>query len=78
MGTTKSDGTTADYYELPEQAKELYELINYKNMSGNVAEAFRSLYRMGESSHSDNIRDLKKVICYCHFELERIEKYGST
>ena len=70
-----SDGRTASYYELPEGATELYHLINFKNMGGNIAEAFRSLYRYGESSHSDKARDLNKVMAYCKFEQERLEKY---
>lgn len=73
-----SDGSTASYYELPEGATELQHLISYKNMNGQVAEAFRSLYRFGESSHSSRIRDAKKVIFYMQAEIERIKKYEET
>ena len=78
MSGIKSNGSTASYYELPEEAKELQHLISYKNMNAQVGEAFRGLYRLGESSHSDRIRDLKKVIFYCDAELERIDKYESS
>lgn len=72
----KSDGSTASYYELPEGAAELQDLISYKNMNAQVGEAFRSLYRMGGADHSNRIRDCKKVIFYMNAELERMEKYG--
>jgi len=70
--TTKSDGSTASYYELPAGAKELQDLISYKNMNSQVGESFRSLYRYGESSHSDRERDCKKVIFYMEAELKRL------
>ena len=73
----KSDGSTASYYELPEGATELQHLISFKNMNAQVGESFRSLYRMGEASHSDRIRDCKKVIFYMLAEIERIQKYES-
>ena len=72
---TVSDGSTASYYELPPGATELQHLISYKNMNGQVAEAFRSLYRFGESSHSSRIRDARKIIFYMQAEIERIKKY---
>lgn len=71
----RSDGSTASYYELPPGATELQHLISYKNMNGQVAEAFRALYRFGESSHSSKIRDAKKVIFYMQAEIDRINKY---
>lgn len=74
--TTHSDGSTASYYELPEGATELQDLISFKNMNAQVGEAFRSLYRYGQSSHSDKMRDCKKVIYYMNAELERLKRYG--
>jgi len=71
----KSNGLTASYYELPEDATELQHLISCKNMNAQCGEAFRSLYRMGEASHSDNLRDVRKVIFYMKAEEERLLKY---
>lgn len=71
-----SDGTTASYYELPEGAAEIQDLISYKNMNAQVGEMFRGLYRYGQASHSDMKRDIKKVIFYGQAELERLEKYS--
>jgi len=45
--TTKSDGSTANYYQLPKGARELQHLISYKNMNGQIAEMFRACYRYG-------------------------------
>ena len=74
--SNKSDGSTASYYELPEGATELQDLISFKDMNAQVGEAFRSLYRYGQSAHSDKMRDCKKVIYYMKAELERLKRYG--
>lgn len=74
----KSDGSSASYYELPQGATQLQDLISYKNMNAQVGESFRSLYRYGQSSHSDQMRDCKKVIYYMTAELERLQKYESS
>jgi len=72
-----SDGKTASYYELPADAKEIQDLISYKNMNGQVAEMFRALYRYGQCSHSDLEREINKVMFYGQAELDRLKKYGS-
>ncbi len=71
-----SDGKSADYYKLPKDAKEIQDLISFKNMNAQIGEMFRGLYRYGQCSHSDEIREIKKVIFYGQAELERLEKYG--
>lgn len=73
---TKSDGSTASYYELPEGATELQDLISYKDMNGQIAEIFRASYRYGEVEHSEKLRDAKKIKFYAEAEIERLEKYG--
>ena len=75
---TTSDGSTASYYELPEDAKELQDLISYKDMNGQMAEIFRACYRYGEDHHSDPIRDLKKILFYAQAEIDRVEKYEKS
>ena len=69
-----SDGSTAAYYELPEGATELQDLISHKDMNAQVGECFRSCYRYGESSHSDKLRDAKKIQFYINAEIARLEK----
>lgn len=71
----KSDGSSANYYKLPDNANELQDLISYKNMNGQIAEVFRECYRYGQASHSDELRGIKKILFYANAELRRLEKY---
>jgi hypothetical protein len=76
MQKEASDGTTASYYELPEDATELQDLISAKNMNAQIGEIFRECYRYGQASHSDEIRGIKKILFYAKAELERLQVYG--
>ena len=67
-----SDGSTASYYELPQDAKELQDLISYKDMNAQIGEIFRATYRYGQSSHSDKLRDAKKIRFYTDAEIKRL------
>lgn len=73
----KSDGSSADYYKLPEGATELQDIIAYKNMNSQIGEIFRACMRYGECSHSDLEREAKKIIFYAQAELDRVRRYGS-
>lgn len=73
-----SDGSTADYYELPSGATELQDLISHRDMNAQIGEIFRACYRYGMASHSDRLRDAKKVRFYIEAEIKRIEKYKRT
>jgi len=72
----KSDGSTASYYELPEGATELQDLISYKNMNAQMGEILRACYRYGQVEHSEKMRDAKKIKFYIEAEIDRLEKYG--
>ena len=74
--TTASDGSSASYYELPEGAKELQDIISAENMNGQIAEIFRACKRYGKVQHSDMLRDAKKMRFYANAEVERLERYG--
>ena len=76
--SNRSDGSTASYYQLPEGCAELQDLISYRNMNGQIAEIFRACYRYGLASHSDQLRDAKKVLFYAAAEVDRLEKYERT
>jgi hypothetical protein len=76
LAPVKSDGSTASYYVLPEGAKELQDLISYRDMNSQVGEIFRACYRYGIASHSDRLRDAKKIKFYAEAEIARLEKYG--
>jgi hypothetical protein len=75
--TVKSDGSTAIYYELPLGALELQDLISHKNMNAQIGEIFRACYRYGEVSHSDMLRDAKKIKFYAEAEIKRLKRQKS-
>jgi hypothetical protein len=68
-----SDGSTASYYEFPVGAKELQDLISFRNMNAQLGEIFRASYRYGQCPHSPKLRDIKKIIFYALAELNRLE-----
>tara|TARA_R110000782_G_scaffold182661_1_gene272983 strand:+ start:134 stop:1009 length:876 start_codon:yes stop_codon:yes gene_type:complete len=72
VGEGVSDGSTASYYVLPKGATQLQDLISHKNMNAQVGEIFRACYRYGQSSHSDELRDAKKILFYIEAELRRL------
>ena len=71
-----SDGTSADYYKLPEGATQLQDLISAKNMNAQIGEIVRACYRYGEVEHSPRLRDAKKIKFYIEAEIARLEEYG--
>lgn len=73
-----SDGSTADYYELPAGATELQDLISNRNLNAQDGEIFRAIYRKGRASHSDELRDARKVLFYAQAEVKRLEKLAAT
>ena len=72
-----SDGSTANYYELPLGATQLQDLISFKNMNSQIGEIFRACYRMGQASHSPDLRDAKKILFYAQAEVNRLEKLNA-
>ena len=72
--TYVSDGSTASYYVLPENARELQDLISHKDMNAQIGEIFRACYRYGECRHSDRLRDAKKILFYAQAEIKRLEE----
>lgn len=72
-GVGKSDGSTASYYQLPTGANQLQDLISHRNMNAQMGEIFRATYRYGLASHSDQLRDAKKIKFYAEAEIKRLE-----
>jgi hypothetical protein len=70
----KSDGDSTSYYKLPEDAKELLDLIQYKGMSFSVGNVFKACYRLGEKYGNDRMYDLKKMKFFIEKEIEYEEK----
>lgn len=73
--SAKSDGSSATYYKLPRGAKQLQDLIAFRNMNAQMGEIFRATFRYGIVPHSPRERDLKKIIYYAQEELKRLKKY---
>ena len=73
-----SDGSTANYYELPIGATQLQDLISFKDMNSQIGEIFRACYRMGQAAHSPNLRDAKKILFYAQAEVNRLEKLNAA
>lgn len=69
----KSDGSSADYYKLPPKATQLQDLISHRDMNAQIGEIFRACYRYGLASHSDKLRDAKKMMFYAAAEIDRLE-----
>jgi hypothetical protein len=65
-------GGSSSYYELPEDAKELQDLIEFKNMNFAIANIFKAAYRLGEKPGTDRLYDLDKMIWFATREKARI------
>lgn len=72
MSSGKSDGSSADYYKLPPGSAQLQDLISYRDMNAQMGEIFRACYRYGQASHSDKMRDAKKIKFYIEAEIARL------
>lgn len=69
---TVSDGSSTDYYKLPEGATDLLDLIDHKAMGFGVGNIFKACYRLGEKSGTDVAYDLRKIIFFANRELARV------
>ena len=72
MTEHKPGGSTPNQYALPEDATELQDLIEHRNMNYAWGNIFKAPYRQGNCSHSDAARELRKVIWFARRELARI------
>ena len=70
--STRGDGGSTNYYELPKDATELRHLIRYKKMSHPIGEIFCAIYRLNDNG--EYLRNLKKAKFYIDSEIEEYEK----
>ena len=70
----QNNGNDTDYYKIPADAEMLQDLIEHKNMGWNIANVFKSCYRINDSTHSSYERDLNKILWFANRELNRIKK----
>ena len=70
--TSRGDGGSTNYYELPKGATELRHLIRHKKMSHSIGEIFCAIYRLNDNG--EYLRNLKKAKFYIDSEIEDYEK----
>jgi hypothetical protein len=73
-----SDGGHGEYYELPDDAKTLSDLIEHRNMNYQIGNIFKACYRLGMKEGVDELYDLKKIKYCIDRELARVEKLQRT
>ena len=69
-------GSTPSQYGLPPGATDIMDLIEYRKMNFAIGNILKACYRLGNCSHSDKLRDLRKIIWFSQRELDRILKEG--
>lgn len=69
-----SDGGSSSYYDLPEGASELNDLIEAKGMSFARGNIFKACYRLGEKAGTDALYDINKIIYFAERLRGVIEK----
>ena len=70
-----SDGGSSNYYKLPDDAADLQDLIEDKEMSFARGNLFKALYRMGEKDGIDVGYDLRKMQWFLD-RMKRMHKRG--
>ena len=73
----KPTGYATNYYELPEWATELGDLIEYRSMNFNIGNIFKAAYRLGEKDGTSIEYDLNKIIYFAERELARRARQSS-
>jgi hypothetical protein len=61
---TKSDGKATAYYDFPDGANTLNDLIEHKSMSFAQGNIFKAAYRLNNKEGVDDTYDLNKIIYY--------------
>ena len=70
---SKSDGGGGkNYYDLPPNPTQLLDLIEYRNMNGNIKDIFKACYRLGQKDGISEEYDLRKMALYSLRELGRV------
>lgn len=72
--TDNNGGGNANYYQLPEDAVEMQDLIEHRGMNFAQGNMFKAMYRLGEKEGTTMQYDLNKIIWYAERELRRLER----
>jgi hypothetical protein len=65
----EATGLDGPYYDLPEGATQLQDLIEYKDMNFSVGNIFKATYRLNDKATRQY--NLEKIIFYAQRELDR-------
>ena len=71
--TPNQTGWSSTYYEIPEGAQELGDLIEHKKMNFNVGNIFKAAYRLGDKEGTSRLYDLNKIKWFVEREIAREE-----
>ena len=66
-------GSTPSQYALPDGARELQDIIEYRNLNFAMGNILKAAYRYGTCRHSDRRRDLHKILWFANRELKRLD-----
>lgn len=69
-----SDGGPSEYYDFPEGATTLNDLIEFRRMDFAQGNIFKAAFRMGCKDGISLEYDLRKIIYYAQRKLAQIEK----
>ena len=65
-------GSTPKQWAFPDGAKELQDLIEYRNMNFAVGNIFKACYRLG--TKNDDLYELNKIKWFVEREIARIKE----
>jgi hypothetical protein len=69
----KLTGWSSNYYQIPESAKEIQDLIEHRDMNFSVGNIFKAAYRLGQKTGTTEEYDLEKIIWFAKREIERLK-----
>ena len=70
---SKTGGSTPQQYGIPENAKDLQDLIEYRNMNFAIGNIFKACYRLGMKEDVSVEYDLNKMKWFIEREINRIK-----
>lgn len=74
IDTALNNGGNTDYYNLPFWAKNIQDLIEFKEMNFAQGNIIKAIYRCNDDTHSEYERELNKIIWFANRELERLKR----
>lgn len=70
----KATGLGNNYYVLPSNAKDIQDLIEYRNMPFGIACIFKACYRFGQKPSVTELYDAQKMKWFAERKIAEIER----